>query len=77
MVVSPSWTALAGILGGAINARYFEAHIKDNGTTTSLHLRDANSLFLLLNLAPNTSIPSITTRKSRAPIQHFPFHNII
>jgi hypothetical protein len=60
-----SWVALTGTLGSAINARCFDTTYgayKDNDTTTSLHPQDANSLFLLFNLALNTSIPSITTR---------------
>jgi hypothetical protein len=63
--LTSSWAALAGTLGSAINARYFDTTYgayKDNDTTTSLHPQDANPLPFLPNLAPNTSIPSITTR---------------
>ncbi len=56
---------MATTLGSAINAKCFDIDYgayKDNDTTTTLHPQDANSISLYFNLAPNNSIPSISTR---------------
>ena len=63
--LASTWTAIANTLGAAINTKCFDVSYgayKDNDTTTALHPQDANSLSLFFSLAPNTSIPSISTR---------------
>ena len=63
--LASTWTAMATTLGAAINAKCFDTSYgayKDNDTTTSLYPQDANSMSLSFNLAPNTSVPSISSR---------------